>query len=129
MDSSLPQEKRSHYFRWQIIETAKALQYFVNTREYSAWTRIVLRTQTQSEILISFHGTGYEYRGILACSACYFQREETESGAREIVDLTPLSTEVFQINYLESEDEAKQRFIDWLEDILVKGLELWRSSL
>ncbi len=129
VNSSFPGDSRSHYFRWQIIETAKKIEYFVNSKEYRAWTRIVLRTQIQSEILISFHGSGHEYRGILACSACYFQREETEDGRREIVALEPLSRDVFQINYLESLPEAEARFRDWLEDILVKGLEIWRRGL
>lgn len=120
---------RSYYFRWQIIETAKQLDYYANTTEYRAWVRLVLRTDTQAELLVSFHGTGYEFRGILAASACFFRRETTEEGEREIADVTPLTSEIFQINYREETDAAAERFRDWLEDVLVKGLEMWRAGL
>jgi hypothetical protein len=68
------QRDRSYYFRNQIIQVARQLQYFVNTNVYSSWVRMVLRTDTQSEILLSFHGIGHEYRGILAASICFFRR-------------------------------------------------------
>lgn len=129
VDSEPDSGQRGHYFRWQIIETAKQLDYFANTAEYRAWVRLVLRAETRSEILVSFHGTGHEFRGILAVSACFFRREETEAGEREVADVTPLASEIFQINYRESQDDAVQRFRSWFEEILVKGLEIWRTGL
>lgn len=129
LDEEPNRRKRDHYFRWQIIETAKQLDYYANTSEYRAWVRLVMRTVTQAEILVSFHATGFEYRGILAASACFFRREEIESGEREIADVTPLSDEIFQINYRESVGDASVRFRDWLEEVLVKGLEIWRTGL
>lgn len=120
---------RGHYFRWQIIETAKQLGYFVNTAEYRAWSRLMMRTDSQAELLVSFHATGHQFRGILAASACFFRREETEASDREIADVTPLSTEIFQINYQENPGDAETRFRDWLEQVLVKGLEIWRAGL
>lgn len=120
---------RGHYFRWQIIETAKQLDYFANTAEYRSWLRLVLRAESQAEILLSFHGTGHEFRGVLAVSACFFRREQTEAGDREIADVTPLSSEIFQINYRESQLDATERFRNWMEEVLVKGLEIWRAGL
>lgn len=129
VDNEPPGGPRGHYFRWQIIETAKHLDYFANTSEYRAWTRLVLRADSQAEILISFHGTGHEFRGLLAGSACFFRREAIGAKEREVADVTPLSAEIFQINYREAEDATGERFRLWLEDVLVKGLELWRTGL
>jgi len=120
---------RDHYFRRQIIETARQLDYYANTTEYRAWTRLVVKTVSQAEILISFHGTGREFRGVLAVSACFFRREETEAGRSEIADVTPLSQEIFQINYREYQQDVESRFRTWLEEVLVKGLGLWRAGL
>ncbi len=120
---------RDHYFRWQIIETAKNLGYYANFRAYRSWARLVIRTDSQSEILVSFHATGHEYRGIVGASACFFRRESTEKDEREIVDLTTLTGELFQVNYRESTEAASDRFQDWLEDVLVTGLEAWRTGL
>jgi len=128
-DSEMADGKRSGWFRWQVIETAKQLAYFANTEAHREWTRLVLRSGSQSEILVSFHGIGHEFRGILAVSACFFRREQTGSGDREVVEVTPLSSEIFQINYLESLDAAQARFTDWFEEVLVRGLELWRKGL
>lgn len=122
-------ESRDHYFRRQIIETAKSLDYFANTTEYRAWTRLVLHTDTRAEILVSFHAIGYEFRGLIAASTCFFRREEIEEEERELTDLTTVSDEVFQINYREREDQTKQRFERWLEHGLVKALEIWRKGL
>lgn len=129
VDSEPDGGSRGHYFRWQIIETAKQLNYFANTAGYRAWLRLVLRTESQAEILVSLHGTGHEFRGVLAVSACFFRREETEAGEREIADVTPLSSEIFQVNYREAQGDATARFSEWLEEILVTGLETWRAGL
>ena len=122
-------ERASTWFRWQVAQTAKALGYFANLSEYHAWVRLVLDTGSRAEILISAHGTGHEFRGILGASSCFFRRDQTEQGDREIGNIEPLTTELFQVNYKESVDEAVGRFRDWLEDSLVKGLETWRQGL
>lgn len=120
---------RGYYFRWQIIETAKKLDYYANPATYRAWTRLVMRTETQAEILVSFHGIGHEFRGLLAVSTTFFRREETESGERELADLTPISDEVFQINYREDPGQARERFDRWLDHGLLKAMDMWRERL
>ena len=119
----------SYYFRGQVIELARHLGYYANTNEYHAWTRLVLLTNIQSDILISFHGSGYDFRGIIAVSACFFRREATEEGEREVRGLVSLNTELFQVNYREKEEDVLPRFERWLEEALVKGLEIWKQSL
>ncbi len=127
-DSAVDDE-RDHYYRFQIIETAKILRYFVNTQTYRAWSRLVIRNANQTELLIAFHGVGREFRGVLVCSATWFQRVETEEGGRETAALTPASDQVFQINYRESQQEAEKRFLPWLERAILRSLELWRSNV
>jgi Fic family protein len=120
---------RAYFFRRQIVETARSLGYYANTRAYRAWARLALDTGPRAEILISFHGAGHEFRGLLAASACFFRREETDEGDREITDVTPLTGDFFQLNYRETPHDAQSRFEPWLEDALVEGLELWRRGL
>lgn len=129
VDSEPPGGDRSHYFRQQIIETANQIDYYANTAEYRAWTRIILRTETQAEILLSFHGIGFEFRGIVVGSMCFFRRETTETGEREVVGVTRVSDEVFQINYKEPLAASLSRFEGWLDDALTKALEVWRRAL
>ena len=120
--------ERSHYYRYQIVQSAKALDYFANPGIYRAWARLALRNTNVTEILIAFHGIGRDFRGVLACSASWFQRVETDDGEREIGPVTPLTDSAFLINYKESRDEAAARFSDWLEDAIVRGLKLWQET-
>ena len=108
---------RDHFFRWQIIQVARQLEYFANTQTYRAWARLVLRTPTPAEILVSFHVAGKTFRGVLVASAGFARQEETEEGTRQVVDVAPLSSELFH------------RFREWLEEVLVRGLENWRKGL
>lgn len=119
----------SHYYRFQVVGTAKALGYFANTGFYRAWVRLSLKTDAQAMILFSFHSVGFEFRGVLAVSACFFRRHETEGEHAETSDLTPLCDEPFQINYLEPEPNATDRFRPWLDRCLARGLEIWRAGL
>jgi Fic family protein len=121
--------ERRHYFRQQIIETAKQLGYFANTSEYHDWSRLVLRAEGQAELLLSIHGIGREYRGVLAASLCFFRREETASGERQVGEVRNVSGEVFQINYREDPAAVRARFVEWLERGIVRALELWKSGL
>jgi Fic family protein len=129
IDEEGPDGDRRHWFRHQVVETAKHLQYFANTDEFHSWARLVLRTDQQSEILLSLHGLGKDYTGLMAVSCCFFRRGAGEEGASQVVDLLPLSDEVFQVNYVESERESLDRFPGWFDACLVRGLEHWRKGL
>lgn len=69
-----PGDDKAHWFRYQIVETAKALRYFANNGTYHAWVRLVLRTTVRSEILVSLHGLGREYRGVIVGSPASSKR-------------------------------------------------------
>lgn len=124
----MDRNERSHFYRYQIIQTAKKLDYFANTHTHRSWARLVLRNTNQTELLIAFHGIGHEFQGVLACSASWFQRVETAEGEREIGPVTLAADDVFQINYKENPDEIRTRFRDWLEDAIVRGLKLWQET-
>jgi len=119
----------SHFYRYQVVASAKSLGYFANTASYRAWVRLALKTDGSATILFSFHAVGFEFRGVLAVSATFFRRHETEDGQAEAVDLTPLCEEPFQLNYLEPESSARGRFRPWLDRCLARGLEVWRGGL
>lgn len=128
-DNAYDGNTRDYYFRIQIIEVANKLGYYANTRDYRSWSRLVLKSDNQSEILISFHATGYEFRGVLAASACFFRREEAAEDERQITGIFPLSDDIFQFNYKEKIEDVQPRFKEWLENILTVGLEIWREDL
>ena len=124
--------KTSYRRRWhraQIIKAAKDLGYYANIGEFSAWRRLVLETETgRSEIVLSFHGIGREYRGLVGVSLCFYRKPETDEGHSMIEDQHTVSRELFQINYLESVEAVQARFDPWLDKYLLQALDLWRRG-
>lgn len=128
VDGESDHGERSHYFRPQIVAGAQALDYFANLESYRAWVRLVIHNANQSQILLSFHGIGREFRGVLACSAVFFQRVQMDREERETSPAQVLARSLFQINYREDLASIEDRFRVWLEECLVSGLSTWRST-
>ncbi len=121
---------KSYYHRYQVVETAKQLDYFANLRAYYKWIQLVISLESSTTIiLLSFHVLGHEYRGLLVCSGCAYHRDEAEEGERNTNDIQALSDSVFQFSYADQEDRLVNRFKEWLEEVIVNGLEYWNESL
>ncbi len=131
VDSATDHGDRSHYFGWQIVEAAKELEYFANRETYRSWARLVMENDDadRTELLVSFHGLGHEFQGVLACAAVCFHRNATEAGERQVTAGEPVSDGMFQINYKEPIEEANTRFLTWLEPSLVRAVERWQATL
>jgi Fic family protein len=129
VDSETNDGHRRHYFKGQVIEVARQLDYFANINVYHDWCRLILKTEDQAEMLVSFHGIGYEYRGVLAATVGFYRRVATEEGERETTKTTNASGAVFQINYMEEPEMVKSRFDQWLQESMAKAMEMWRTGL
>ena len=131
VDSASDHGERSHYFAGQIIESAKRLEYYANRETYRSWARLVMENTDadRTELLVTFHGLGQEFQGVLACAAVCFQRTATEPGERQVTPGEPVADGVFQINYKEPIEETRERFLAWLEPGLVRALERWQTTL
>lgn len=130
-DGCAPDDKtgRRRRHRWQIIEAAKELDYFANTAEFAAWRRLGLETENgRSDIFLSFHAVGREYRGIVGASLSFYRKPETDEGHSMIEDRCTVGKELFQINYLESLEAVQARFDAWLDKYLLAALDLWRRG-
>ena len=120
---------RRKWNRYQIVQTANELDYFANTRDYHEWVRLGIVTENgRSEILTSFHAIGTEYRGLVGVSMCFYRRQEADDIEQQIIELQPVSEDLFQINYQESVDSVEDRFMKWMERSLVLGLDQWRRG-
>ena len=119
--------RRDYWFHKQIVSTAKYLDYYANTNHYRSWLRLMMRDGSHAQLLISFHCIGFQFQGVLACSATWFRRVPTDDDGYETEGASALSDEVFQINYKEPPDELEARFQDWLEVALERGLARWET--
>jgi hypothetical protein len=97
VDSAAARDARAAQYRYQIVETAKQLNYFANLSGYKSWLRLSIRlNDLQTEILLSFHPLGREPKGVMMCAACAYRR--SSSGDHEpaaIQNLEPLSSSAF----------------------------------
>lgn len=129
VQSAASQEAKGQQHRFQVTTTAKALNYFANLHAYHHWLILRIDVAVPTHILISFHGLGRDFNGILACNACAYHRDSEENGSSTIHELRPLSDSIFQFSYADEEESLKERFVVWLEDVVVAGLEYWNQSI
>jgi Fic family protein len=131
MDQAKSDDENAHYYRYQIIEIANFFDYYANLSNYRSWLRLAIRTDDlQTEILISFHGLGYQARGIMTCSACAYRRFSTgETDSTEIEALSPLSENTFDFTHHQSVESLRKQFEAWLDTVIVAGVKYWRRGL
>lgn len=117
------------WFKKQIIEVARELDYYADTRTYRAWVRLKIKEDRQTELVLSFHSLGVEFLGIMAVSAFMEYRDRNEDGETSVDGPYILSKEIFQFSYIEKEQEITARFEPWLNDVLLAGIDKWRKQL
>lgn len=126
-------EKRS-YYGYQVVETAKEMKYFANTRVFHSWAALNLKTDGRHEMLVSIHGMGHEFGGLLVATACLATRETSgddrrESGGTLVTKVQPICRRPFQISYKEDQADARTRFDRWITEAVVEGLLAWQEDI
>ena len=131
VDTGLDDTEQRGWYRYQVVDTAQRLGYFANIRDYHEWVRIAFMTESgRSEILLSFHTVGRDFRGVVGASMCFYRRQRGDGDGieQQVIELQTVSDDLFQVNYKEDVDAAERRFGPWLENTLVMGLDQWRRS-
>ena len=126
-------EKEAYYYQRQIYEIAKVHDYFANLDRYKSWARIVIYTDKIFEIVFSIHGHGHGHgdNGVMVVSGFTFEKipsEDSKSGT-EPTNIKPCSQEIFQFNYLESEENTINRFDEWMDDAVTIALAEWQQTI
>ncbi|MCK5743458.1 MAG: Fic family protein [Caldisericia bacterium] len=139
VDRSDKTQNNHDWYKAQIFETANKnnLRYYVNFENYQKWLRLRVRTEGKklgrnAELVISFHGFGYEFAGIIAVSAFagyrnYFEMDGFKNNEYE--GPNPACNEIFKIFHEDNADDVKKRFKDWLEEVIQIALIDWNKSL
>ncbi|MDT8398296.1 MAG: Fic family protein [Pseudomonadales bacterium] len=124
-------DAESYFFRRQIVDIAKQHGYYANCDNYKSWTRLIVYTTKIFEVVFSIHGYGHGDNGVMVVSGFTFEKipsEETSSGT-ESTDTKPCNQDIFQFNYLESEQSIIKRFKDWLEESVTIALAEWQRTI
>ncbi len=121
--------EKKHYFYNQIIDVANKFNYFANLDRYRAWVRLSIYTEENFEFIVSIHGYGHGDSGVMAASALTTRRVKKEDGITEPINVQPAATDLFQFNYAEPLDSAKERYAEWLESTLAIALAEWKMQI
>jgi len=122
-------DKDSHFFHRQIVDIANIHDYYVNNDNYKAWSRLVLYTEKLFEIVFSIHGHGFGDNGIMVISGFTFEKIPTEDDTMETTNTKPCNQDIFQFNYLESEENILNRFDEWIDESITYALAEWQRTL
>jgi Fic family protein len=88
--------------------------------EFNGTARLNLQTGTSSALTLSFHAIGPRFRGLIGVVPYLI----TQGAEPALIDGA-----TFQINYEEDLASATKRFSAWLDDVIVRGLNMWRLTL
>jgi fido (protein-threonine AMPylation protein) len=88
--------------------------------EYNWVAQLNLHAGTPSVLTLSFHAIGPRFRGLIGVVP-YLIAQGAEPNLIEGA--------TFQINYEEDLASAITRFSAWLDDVIIKGLNMWRLTL
>ena len=123
------QKDTSHYYRSQIVETARQLgDYFANLNAYRAWVGLRITEERQTDIILSYHALGFDFNGVMAVSAFIQFTDKDEQGKR-ISSYNALSDSIFPFSVKEEIPEIETRFRTWLNGVLLAGLYQWTQQL
>jgi Fic family protein len=101
-------------------------EFRVATREagqlgdFDREVHLKLSTGTLSTLVLSFHAVGLRFRGLIAVVPYLAE------GIRHVLIGGGMT---FQINYEESLESASKRFSIWLDEVIVRALNMWRLTL
>lgn len=121
----------SYYFHHQIVKIAKQYDYYANVGRYKSWSRLTIYTDKIFEILFSIHGHGYGDNGVMVVSGFTFEKvlSEDSSSGSEPMNTNSIHQDIFQFNYLESEESTVERFNVWLDECVTIALAEWQQTI
>jgi Fic family protein len=122
-------ESTDHYYRQPILNTATHFGYYANLSVSREWVRMQIRDEGVTDMVLSFHGLGRDFVGVLAVSAFVEHRDLNSIRDENGTGLHPVCSEIFQFAYNEKQAVVLERFGRWLAGALMTGLEQWRRRL
>ena len=124
---SSPEKK--HWFRHQIAEVARHLEYFADLKTLGEWFRLQIRNGEQTDIVFSIHSVGTDFLGVAGISAFIQVRAPSDEDEMTAHAPVPLCRDLFQMTYLDTWETLAPHFDEWLDETLTVALDQWQKGL
>ncbi len=130
VESGGSHDDRGHYWRYQIVQTARRLDYWANQSENNYWIRSdLMLDQDRLRMVVSLHHYGWPVSGIMAVSAFaeILHRASAEAAVdqhhvdRELVDC--IDSE-FTFSEADAGPQLRRDLESWLDDTLAVTLRI-----
>ena len=131
-----------HWYQWQVIETAKASQHWVNLSEPRYFARLALNPKERNRtprliFVISLHNTGRQLTGVMAATAFaeidYHDGESATDSARtsggtDNSTFKNCAMNPFTFTWNDSVENISDRFVKWVKVCFSIALKHWMDN-
>lgn len=125
-----PKKGNSRWFTYQIIQTARVLDYYANVYQPRYWSRIAIKKPTPVDRVVSLHFAGDFRRKLLMAATVFLSRRLAAEGKEREFIVESACLEPFFFTESEPQDTALDAGFDrWLGESLALAMEKWRRSL
>ena len=123
-----------HWFKIQLVEIAREYEYYCDLTRFHRWARLKLRhrdapDEPTAEIVLSLHGLGRNFSGVMALSGYFAEREQDGDGRRISGPPRMIAERPLSFAYTETYEDIARRIAEWTEMALNVGLEEFRRVL
>ena len=118
----------AHYWTKQIVEMARARRYWADIREPRAWARLRLEDGGITDLVIALHFVGNPSPGSCMSGAFLVHRERADE-EMATAGFTLLPQEPLVLVAEEQVDPQRDRFLKWLDEVVVIALAEWKKRL
>lgn len=123
-----------HWFKIPLVEIAAAYEYYCDLTTYHRWVRLKIRHRDASddqtlEIVLSIHGLGRTFAGVLAVSGYFAERDLDPDGRSVSGPPHRIADRPVSFTYTESYDAIRPRVQDWVDSALNVALAALQRRL
>ena len=114
-------DKNNHYFRHQIIETAKRMKYYANLNTSDkSWVGLQVKWSRQAYFVFSIHGIWRQHHNKALICSPFLEFKDVEEGNEVRTSLIQVAEDGFLFFQSENENEKQlqSRFNDWLGEVI-----------
>jgi hypothetical protein len=118
----------AHFWTKQVVDMARARRYWADTREPRAWARLQLEDGGITDLVVALHFVGNPSPGSCMSGAFVVHRDRADE-PMATAGFTLLPQEPLVLVAEEEEEPQRERFLRWVDEVVVIALAEWRKRL